>query len=192
MSVIGEPHVHLWTRQEYHQMAELGFFTRQRVELIEGQVIVISPMRGAHATAVALAAKTVEPVFGPGYFARWQMPFRIGDLSEPEPDVAIIMGDIRDYVDEHPTTTALIIEVADTSLTYDRVTKGSLYAKAGIRDYWIINLVNRRVEVHRNPLPDAEASYDHRYADITIFGEQDSVTPLAQPQARIAVSDVLP
>jgi Uma2 family endonuclease len=192
MSVITEPQVHLWTRYEYNQMAQLGLFTGKRVELIEGQVIEMSPMGSLHATAIALAARTVEPAFGDRYFSRWQMPFAISDISEPEPDVAIVLGAIRDYVDAHPTTAALIIEVADTSLTYDRETKGSLYAKAGIEDYWIVNLVARQVEVYRQPIVDEEALYGYRYADKVIYGERDTITPLAQPGATIAVSDILP
>jgi Uma2 family endonuclease len=109
MSTLVAPHVHLWTRNEYHQMAELGWFARQRVELIEGQVIDMSPMGSEHATAVVLTAKAVEQVFGTGYFVRWQMPFGVGELSEPEPDVAVIAGDIRDYTTEHPTSAVLIV-----------------------------------------------------------------------------------
>src|SRR6476646_3047533 len=96
MSVLTEPQVHLWTRSEYDKMAELGFFEGKHVELIEGQVIEMSPMGSLHATAVALAANAAEPAFGPSYFARWQMPFDVGEYSEPEPDVAIVAGAIRD------------------------------------------------------------------------------------------------
>jgi Uma2 family endonuclease len=173
-------------------MAQLGLFAGKRVELIEGQVIDMSPMGSLHATAVALAARSVEPAFGRGYFARWQMPFAIGDISEPEPDLAIVAGDIRDYAADHPTTAMLIIEVADTSLTYDRETKGSLYAKAGILDYWIINLVDRQVEVYRQPVNDEDALYGYAYADKVIYREHDTITPLAQPGTTIAVSDLLP
>lgn len=192
MSALVEPHVHLWTRAEYNQMAAFSFFRDKRVELIEGQVVVMSPMGSLHATAVALAAKTVEHIFGAGYFARWQMPFAIGDLSEPEPDVAVIAGNIRDYRTEHPTTAALIIEVADTSLAYDRETKGSLYARASIADYWIINLINRQVEVYRKPMFDDTAEYGFRYAHQIIFNSMESVTPLELPQASILVADLLP
>lgn len=192
MSMITEPQVHLWTRYEYNQMAQFGLFTGKRVELIEGQVIEMSPMGSLHATAIALAARTVEPAFGEGYFSRWQMPFAISDISEPEPDVAIIRGAIRDYVDDHPTTAELIIEVADTSLTYDRETKGSLYAKAGIEDYWIINLAAQQVEVYRRPIADEGALYGYRYADKATYNERDTLTPLAKPGATIAISDMLP
>ncbi len=155
MSGSAEPHVHLWTREEYYRMAQMGLFQGKRVELIEGRVIVTSPVGSLHAAAATLAARAVKKSFGEGYFVRWQMPLALGERSEPEPDVAVIAGDVRDYVHDHPTTAALIIEVADTSLAYayDRTTKGSLYARAGIPEYWIVNLVDRQLDVYRDPHP---------------------------------------
>jgi Uma2 family endonuclease len=173
-------------------MAELGWFAHQHVELIEGQVIHMSPMGSEHATGVALAAKAVEQAFGTGYFVRWQMPFGVGEFSEPEPDVAVIAGDIRDYTAAHPTSAVLIIEVADTSLAYDRTEKASLYAKAGVTDYWILNLVNRQLEVCREIVPDSEAPYGFAYANKTVLTVADQVTPLALSHITIAVVDLLP
>ena len=192
MSTLVAPHVHLWTRNEYHQMAELGWFSRQRVVLIEGQVIDMSPMGSEHATAVALTAKAVEQVFGTGYFVRWQMPFGVGELSEPEPDVAVIAGDIRDYTAEHPTSAVLIVEVADTSLVYDRIEKGSLYAKAGVTDYWVLNLVDRQLEVYRHAIPASEAPYGFKYANSTVLTVEKHVAPLGLRHASIAIVDLLP
>jgi Uma2 family endonuclease len=192
MSTLVAPHVHLWTRNEYHQMAELGWFARQRVELIEGQVIDMSPMGSEHATAVALTAKAVEQVFGTGYFVRWQMPFGVGELSEPEPDVAVIAGDIRDYTAGHPTSAVLIVEVADTSLVYDRTEKASLYAKAGVTDYWVLNLVDRQLEVYRHAIPASESPYGFRYANATVLTVEEHVTPLGLQHASIAIADLLP
>ena len=120
MNVLAAPRVHVWTRGEYHKLVSLGFFDGQHVELIEGQVVDTQPMGSLHATAVALVARELERAFGAGYFVRWQMPFGVGDLSEPEPDVAVVEGDIRDYVDAHPRTAVLVVEVADTSLDFDR------------------------------------------------------------------------
>lgn len=192
MSVAAEPRVHRWTRDEYYKMSDLGLFGHKRVELIEGQVIEMSPMGSIHATTVALVARAIEPVFGAGHFVRWQMPLAINDISEPEPDVAIIVGDIRDYLQEHPTRAALIIEVADSSLTYDREHKGSLYAKAGIADYWIVNLIDRQLEVYRDPVRDAKTLSGWRYATQIILKAGDGVSPLARPTAVIAVAEVLP
>jgi len=192
MSVLAVPHAHVWTRSEYHKMAELGFFDHQRVELIEGQVIDMRSMGSEHATAVALTARAVERVFGPGYFTRWQRPFGVGELSEPEPDVAVIAGEIRDYTAEHPTIAVLVVEVADTSLAYDRAEKASLYAKAGVAEYWIVNLIDRQLEVHRSPVLAREAAYGFEYADTAVFTGAEYVSPLALPHATIAVADLLP
>jgi Uma2 family endonuclease len=192
MSVSAEPHVHLWTRDEYYQMAHMGLFRGKRVELIEGQVIVMSPMGSLHATAVTLAARAVEKSFGAGHFVRWQMPLTLGERSEPEPDGAVIAGDVRDYMHDHPTTAALIIEVADTSLAYDRTTKGSLYARAGISEYWIVNLVDRQVEVYRDPRPDLAAEYGVAYAWQTVVHGKETITPLSQPSGALRAADLLP
>ena len=187
-----EPQVHLWTRSEYYKMAYVGLFDHKRVELIEGQVIEMSPMGSLHATAVALVARTVERVFSNDHFVRWQMPFVIGEFSEPEPDVAVVPGNVRDYAATHPTHAALIIEVAETSLTYDRTEKASLYAKAGIAEYWIVNLVDDQIEVYRDPVPDTAAPYGFRYATNSILTRNDTISPLAAPQAIISVTDLLP
>ncbi|GAB4211658.1 MAG: Uma2 family endonuclease [Roseiflexaceae bacterium] len=192
MATAVEPQIHLWTRREYNQLAQIGMFTGKRVELIEGQVIVMSPMGSLHATAIALAARALEPAFGPGYFTRWQMPFAIGERSEPEPDLAVIQGDVRDYVDDHPSIAALLVEVADTSLAYDRDTKGSLYAGAGVADYWIINLAARQLEVYRRPISEPSAAHGFVYGDKAIFRAGDTLSPLAQSGALIKVADLLP
>lgn len=192
MSVLIEPQVHLWTRSEYDKMAELGFFDGKHVELIEGQVIEMSPMGSLHATTVSLTAKAVERAFALGYFIRVQMPFNVGEYSEPEPDVAVIAGEIRDYAQEHPTAAALLVEVAETSLTYDRESKSSLYAKVGIADYWIVNLADYQLEVYRDPRPDGAALYGFSYASKTSLTASDVVRPLVQPQRDIAVADLLP
>jgi Uma2 family endonuclease len=173
-------------------MADVGLFDGKHVELIEGQVIEMSPMGSPHITAVTLTGDVLRRVFGIGYFVRIQGPIDFGEISEPEPDVAIIAGDVRDYKDAHPTTAVLIVEVADTSLTYDRTTKASLYAKAGIAEYWIVNLMDRQLEVHRQPTADASQPYGFGYATVTVRTAADVVAPLAIPQATIAVADVLP
>ena len=112
---------------------------------------------------------------------------------EPEPDVSVVQGTERDYIGTgHPTTAMLIVEVSDTTLRYDRGTKASLYAKHGIADYWIVNLEDGRVEVHRQPVADAKARFRMRYDNVTIHQKGEFVAPLAMPAARVAVSDLLP
>jgi Uma2 family endonuclease len=123
---------------------------------------------------------------------RLQAPLHLGPRSAPEPDAAVVPGGPRDYTATgHPTTALLIVEVSDTTLSYDRGRKASLYARAGIADYWILNLV-QQLEVHRWPVPDPTQHYRHGYADVLILTPQDHIAPLAAPKKRVAVADLLP
>jgi Uma2 family endonuclease len=192
MSTVSYPQVHLWTRQEYHRMASTGLFDGRRVELIEGQVIDMAAMKSSHAVTVDLVAAVLTVIFGPGYYIRQQKPFVIGDISEPEPDVAVIKGSIRDFTDAHPTEAELIVEVADTSLNYDRTLKQSLYAKAGITEYWIVNLVDRLLEFYRQPGPDPDAEYGFCYQMVAIYRADQQVAPLTALDRALAVADILP
>lgn len=192
MVFIAQPKVHQWTRQEYRRMAEMGLFDDRRVELIEGQVIDMAAMRSPHAVAVDLMDAVLKSVFGPGYYIRQQKPFVVSDISEPEPDVAVIKGKIRDFADAHPTQAELIVEVADSSVTYDRTVKQSLYARAGIADYWIVNLVDRQLEVYRQPVAEPDAKYGFCYAVSKIYQAEQGIAPLAMPESMVATSDILP
>lgn len=186
-----EPRLHLWSKDEYYQMAEIGFFDDKRVELIEGQVLEMSPMRSGHATATMLVAEALEAILPAEHFLRVQMPLSVSDTSDPEPDVAIVAGAIRDYRDAHPTTAVLVVEVADSSLDYDRTDKASLYASAGIADYWVVNLPQRRLEVLRSPIPDPSQPFGYSYASRTIHSESKRIQPLVAQEA-IDVADLLP
>jgi Uma2 family endonuclease len=120
------------------------------------------------------------------------MPLDAGEFSEPEPDIAIIQGEVRDFKTAHPRTAVLLVEVAETSLAYDRTDKASLYAKLGIPDYWVLNLIDRQLEVRREPVVDASQLYGFRYAQVIILKPGDHISPLAKPEIRIAVDDLLP
>src|SRR5262249_51704654 len=112
--------------------------------------------------------------------------------SEPEPDVAVVPGSRRDHTISHPSHPVLIVEVAESSLVFDRAEKGSLYARAGIADFWILNLPDQVLEVYRDPAAAPHAQYGHRYGATITLGPRDAVTPLAAPTAAIAVADLLP
>lgn len=191
MSILTESRLYRWTRDEYNRLAALDFFAGRRVELIEGQIVDRGPMGSAHATAIALVARALERAFGAGSFVRWQMPLVVGELSEPEPDVAVITGDVRDYADRHPTTAALLVEVADSSLAHDRQTKGGLYAMADVPEYWIVNLVDRTLEVYRSPALDRSGGRGARYTDGRTYRSDESIVPLAA-QSAVGVADLLP
>ena len=115
-----------------------------------------------------------------------------GRKNLPEPDLAYVDGTDFDYLKGHPKTARLIVEVSDSTLRKDRVLKAHLYAHAGIADYWIVNLNDRQVEVHRNPGPDPSRKGRYRYADVTVVPADGRVTPLAVPGAVFAVADLLP
>jgi Uma2 family endonuclease len=190
--IVPESRPYRWTREEYYKMGEIGFFEDKRVELIEGEVIEMSPIYSPHATSVTLAGEVLREIFGKGWVIREEKPLSLGANSDPEPDIALVAGKIRDFEKAHPSTAALVIEVADSSLSYDRTRKASLYAKAGIPDYWFLNLQGRQIEVHRRPIADGAAEFGFSYGDKMIFKEGDSVRPLAKPKASIAVADLLP
>lgn len=179
-----------WTQKEYYQMAELGFFHGRRVELIEGKVIEMAAMKSAHATGLALVERILAAVFSVNHIVRTQMPMDFGKTNAPEPDAAVIKGGIRDFSESHPKTAELIIEVSDSTLRYDRTVKVGLYAQNKIREYWILNLKSRGLEVYRQPKKDKKLGFI--YQEIQILSEDDSVSPLAAPDAKIKIADLLP
>jgi len=182
-----------WTRSEYEHLIELGVFRPgEPVELLGGELIVSEPQGSAHYTAIGLVEDALRAALGPGWLVRSQGPIALAADSEPEPDVAVTRGARRDYSREHPARPALVVEVAESSLALDREHKGSLYARAGVPDYWILNLVERVLEVYRDPVEDAARPFGWRYAARETLAPGASAAPLAAPAARIAVSDLLP
>ena len=186
-----EPKSRRWTRDEYYQMGDQGLFQDQRVQLIEGEIVVMSPQNNPHVVAIALTQEALRNIFDEGFWVRSQAPLSVSDISEPEPDLSVVSGTPRDYTD-HPTTALLIVEVSHTTLTFDRNDKSSLYAKAGIADYWIVNLIDRQLEVYRNPNPDENQPYGFGYSEKTILKADDSITSLAAPKMPIQVAELLP
>jgi Uma2 family endonuclease len=182
-----------WTRNEYQRLADVGLLgPEERVELIEGEIVEVPPQGSRHSVGIRLAASTLRAVFGAGFDVLVQAPLALGQHSEPEPDVAVVIGAPRDYTEGHPTTAVLVLEVSDTTLTYDRDTKGSLYAAAGIPEYWLLNLVDRQLEIHRDPgaLPGARFGYGYRTRVIALPGEV--VDAPAPATARVPVDALLP
>lgn len=187
------PKLRQWTREEYMKMAEVGIFVPdEQVELIEGKIIKMSPQNTSHAVAVSLVSEMLRILFGKDYYVRIRMPIELNDISEPEPDVAVVSVSPRDYLSKYPTTATLIVEVSDTTLAYERNQKASLYAKAGIADYWIVNLINKRLEVYRKPVQMPEQPFGFGYKQTTNYMETERVAPLALPQSFIVVAEMLP
>jgi Uma2 family endonuclease len=181
-----------WRRVEYERLVDLGAFDREPVELLGGQLIVAEPKGSEHATAVDMVDDALRAVLPPGWIVRVQNPIALDDESAPEPDIAVVRGIRADYRHAHPTRPALVIEVAESSLAFDRVEKGSLYARAGVADYWIVNLVDRVLEVYRDPDADVTAPYGWRYTSGERVTPPGSVAPLGVPAATIAVAALLP
>jgi Uma2 family endonuclease len=191
-----------WSREEYDRMVGAGILHEdERVQLIEGEILQMTPQYRCHAAAVLLTTKALETAFGPAYSVQGQVPLAVSDDSEPEPDVAVVAGSIRGFLRDHPTTAVLIVEVADSSLMFDRRRKARLYARCGMPEYWIVNLADRCLEVHREPRPDAGTAdgigRDAHYADIRVLDEHAAITPLAAPGlaapgTTVRVADLLP
>jgi Uma2 family endonuclease len=188
---LSEPRTFRWTRDEFYRLADLGCFEQRRVELIEGEIVEMPVPKPPHVMSVILTEHALRMVFDRGFVIRIQSPINLGAVSDAEPDVAVVPGSPRDYT-EHPTSALLLVEVSETTLAYDRGRKGSLYAAAGIQDYWIVNLVNRQLEVYRDPVPDPNEPSGFRYNTRTDFIAGQSATPLAAPAATVAVADLLP
>jgi Uma2 family endonuclease len=190
-----EPDLELkrWTRREYDALIERGILAPEdRVELIDGLLVVAEPQSAYHYTAIGLVVRALTRAFGEGWTVRSQGPLALDETSEPEPDVAVVRGDLLDYASAHPSDPVLVVEVALSSVALDRRYKSSLYARAGRREYWVLDLVNRTLEVRREPAPSASAPYGWNYASVRILMAGDSIRALAATEAPIAVSDLLP
>jgi len=182
-----------FSRVEYAKLIDLGIFqSGEALELLDGEIIVAEPQTAPHYTAIQKTAKTLEKAFGPGWDVRTQGPIGLDDESEPEPDVAVVAGSLEDYSRAHPSRPVLTIEVAESSLDVDRQHKGSLYARAGLTDYWVLNLVDRVLEVYREPVADSAAPFGWRYGRSEVFSADARVAPLAAPTAIIAIARLLP
>src|SRR5882672_1509435 len=176
-----EVKTHHWSRVEYDRLIEMGFFQpRDPIELIGGQLIVAEPQGSYHFTALRAVEEALRAAFGAGWDVRGQGPVALDDESEPEPDVAVVPGIFRDYVAGHPSRPILVVEVSESSLAFDRHHKGSVYARAGLADYWILNLVDRVLEVSRDPVQDPAAAFGWRYRSVESLGPEASISPLAR------------
>jgi Uma2 family endonuclease len=183
----------LWTREEFYRLIEHNFFLNERVELLEGVILQMASQKNYHAMGIKLTEDALEAAFGPNFWVRVQMSLDLTPMSVLDPDIAVIAGGVRTHDPSfNPTTALLIVEVSETTLRYDRRSKASLYARAGIADYWILNLVQRQVEVYRSAVPDARQPYSFGYADVAVLSPGDHLTPLVLPQAHIAVADLMP
>jgi Uma2 family endonuclease len=182
-----------WRRVEYERLVEAGFFSPgDRVELLGGHLVVAEPQGSGHFATIRAVEEALRAAFGRGWEVRAQGPLALDDDSEPEPDVAVVPGSFLDYTLQHPSRPVLVVEVSESSLTLDREHKGSVYARAGVADYWIVNLIDRVLEVHREPSRDASTPFGWRYGALETFGREQSIAPLALPDVSVRVADLFP
>lgn len=168
-------------------MAADGYFhPDSRVELIDGTIYDQVPQSSRHSTGVALLGDALRPAFSTDAVVRVRGPLALGDDSEPEPDIAVVPGGFRDYVNSHPSAALLVVEVSsDQSLLYDRRIKLPLYARYEIPECWVLNLREEALEVYREP---SGGLYRSRVSLI----EGDTVSPLTRPDAVIEVAELIP
>ena len=188
------PPLPLWrlSRARYDQMVEAGILgPEDNVELLDGLLVAREPQGNRHAVVVAVVRAALERAFERSYYVREEKPVALDDLSEPEPDLVVVRGRPRDYLGKgHPASPLLIVEVAESSLRLDRIRKGTLYARAGIVDYWVVNLRARILEVYREPVRIAADEW--KYDSVRLLKRGAIVRPLAAPRARIRVTSLLP
>jgi Uma2 family endonuclease len=178
---------------QYDEATWLGILTKyDPIELIEGLLITKIRKTPSHCVSTGLLRTILARLVPEGVYASSHAPIATGD-SEPEPDGLLARGDLRDYPDRHPgpRDVALVVEVADSTLSYDRSTKRRIYARAGVTTYWIVNLVERQVEVHTEPSGPADApGYARR--DVFVPHAEIPVILDGQEVGHVAVRDVLP
>ncbi len=181
-----------WTRAEYDRLVDLGMLDREPVELIGGHLVVAEPHGSYHASTLGAAGDALRAALPPGWLVRVQLPVALDDESEPEPDLALVPGEWAEYRAAHPSRPALVVEVAETSLAFDRSEKGSLYARGGIRDYWIVNLVDRVLEVYRETRAGPDGTLWLAVRVVQRVKRDAVVSPLALPSVRVGVAALLP
>ena len=174
-----------WTIEEYHRMIVTGIVDDRRVELLKGEIVEMSPEGESHAYFSSEAGEYLSRLLGDRAMIRQSKPITLPNNSEPEPDIAIVQRLGREYLEHHPNPENVfwLIEYSNTSLSKDLDVKRKTYAKAGIREYWVVNLVNRLVKVLRHPI-------DGNYTDeVTVRSSE--VSPLAFPEIKVLVQRLL-
>ncbi len=169
-------------RVEYEKMAELGLFADERIELLYGAIVRMSPIGPPHDSTVQKLTRLLLRALDPRAAVRIQGSFAASDRSEPQPDVAIVPP--GEYADAHPTRAWLIIEVADSSRAKDRGLKARLYAESGVPEYWVVDLVAGLIEVHTDIVAG-------EYSRVAPFRKGEQIALLQFPDTVIQVSDVL-
>jgi Uma2 family endonuclease len=181
------PQPHLLTTTEFNQMGEQGWFESSRAFLMDGVVMEQGPMDPPHANALELLTEVIRAAFGTGWRIRVRSPLHVDTYNDPMPDLAVVAGKPGNHL--HPTSAALVVDVPDSAADTE---KADRYARAGVADYWVLDLNARRLLVFRDPQPSLSGMNGSFYHERIILFPTDRVSPLATPQASILVGDLLP
>jgi Uma2 family endonuclease len=180
-----------WTIDEFHEIYSLPRFESKKLALLDGEILEMPNPNAPHDAGLGLVLAALTAIFGTGFWVRGQMTLRLSQITDPMPDVAVVPGSPRDYP-QQPTTALLVVEVSDSTLAIDTGAKAHLYAKVGIADYWVVDLNNRVLIVHRDPRPEPTAPFAAAYGIITSLSPSQLVVPLAAARVSVRVSDLLP
>jgi Uma2 family endonuclease len=192
-SIVEAAAIRRWTRLEYERLVDLGVFRPgERLELLDGVLVVREPQGSRHAAGIRLVLAALRRALGDAWQIDSQLPIALDDDSEPEPDVSVVPPDRRAYRDAHPSRPALVVEVADASYRTDREGKSSLYARAGIPDYWVLDLRHDHLEVHRDSSANPETVFGWGYRSVVTLRPPAAIEPLIAPGTPIPVAALLP
>ncbi len=178
------PVPHRITVAQFHELHDRGFYGQRRLMLIDGIVLEKEVMNAPHINACDLMGAALRGAFGPGWIVREDKPIFFGLYSDPHPDFQVLKGTVQDYP-EVPTSASLIVEISDSSLSYDTREKLELYARAGIQEYWVLDLNRLRLLVYRDPVGKDYTSQQE-------LDSTKSISPLAKPDSPILVENLLP
>lgn len=190
--VAGAPRPIKWTCDDLYQMGNLPSVRNQKLMLIDGEILVMPPPSPLASIVHGLVDNWARTVFpADQYWVRSQLGMFFGINTDPVPDIAVVAGPPRAHA-RHPRTAVLLVEIADTSLTMDLGDKASLYAAAGIADYWVIDVNDRRLHVFRDPRPDPTAPHGYSYKQVQVLVASDTISPFAAAARTVSVGEFLP
>lgn len=180
--VLEETRIRPLRRVEYERLVDEGVFGDEKVELLAGVIVEMSPQGIGHADLVMLLNELLVRGLPSSHQLRPQLPFALSDISMPEPDLAVIPR--KRWGDPHPSTTALLIEVAESSLRVDRGLKARLYAEASVIEYWVVNVGRLEIEVHRDPVGS-------QFTSVSTYDRHAEIRPLAFPELVVCLDAVI-
>jgi Uma2 family endonuclease len=191
MTLVVNQETKKWTKAEFHRLLESDIIPPDHwVELIEGEIVEMPDKKTRiHKWGIVSTNELFVKAFTPEFRVGCQVPMDCGEYSEPLPDFQVWR---RGHNEEGDTPeSSLLLEVSNTSLRYDRTEKASLYARQGIPEYWVLDLVHRTLLVQRNPGPDPEATFGHAYREVETLQEDGVVTPVCKPDVSLRVAQLL-